>query len=215
MNLVMLAVVGLSAAALLRWLGVARNLWALSGALLMLGAVGFAWPGARHEAGRPVQADVTPIEVDPGMVEFRTAVFAPSHDDMLALASADARLRAGDARAAAQGLTRDIALRPDDAVLWTALGYVLALHDRAVSPSARFAFARAVKLAPGTPGPAFFLGMAHVDAGDLAAARPAWTYALAATRKDAPYRADIAERLAAIDQFQRMTAAGRPAGAAP
>ena len=94
-------------------------------------------------------------------------------------------------------------------------GYILSLHDHGVSPAAKFAFRRAVTLAPRTPGPTFFLGMAYVEAGDFTAARPAWGYALAVTPKDAPYRADIADRIAAVDQFLKMAAAQRAAGVAP
>lgn len=214
-NLLLLAAVGIAAAGVLWALGVARRLWTIAGAALLLGAAGFALQSRTHQPGKPVEADVVPIPVDPGMVAFREAVFAPSRADSLALATADARLQAGNAHAAAEGLRADIALRPDDATLWSALGYVLALHDRGVSPAAKFAFRRAMTLAPRTPGPPFFLGMAHVDAGDLAAARPAWAYALAATPKDAPYRADIAERVAAVDRFLRMAAAQRAAGVVP
>jgi cytochrome c-type biogenesis protein CcmH len=215
MNLLILLAVGIVAAGALWALGVSRRLWTIAGAALMLGAAGFALQSQAHQPGKPTEADVTPITVDPGMVAFREAVFAPSREDSLALATADARLQSGNAHAAADGLRAEIALRPDDAVLWSGLGYVLALHDGAVSPSAKFAFRRAVTLAPGTPGPTFFLGMAYVDAGDFAAARPAWAYALAATPKDAPYRGDIADRLAAVDQFLRMSAAQRAAGVAP
>lgn len=215
MNLLILAAVGSAAAGVLWALGVARRLWTIAGAALMLGAAGFALQSQAHQPGKPVQADVTPIPVDPGMVAFRDAVFAPSRADGLALATADARLQTGDAHAAAEGLRAEIALRPDDATLWSALGYVLALHDRGLSPAAKFAFRRAITLAPRTPGPPFFLGMAYVDAGDFAAARPVWAYALAATPKDARYRADIADRLAAVDQFLKMAAAQRAAGVAP
>ncbi len=209
MNLLVLAAFGMGAAALLAVLGVARLLRTIVGAALLLSATGFAVQSARHQPGKPVAADVDPITVDPGMVAFRTAVFAPSPVDELALASADGRLRSGDTHAAAQGLARDLASRPVDATLWTAYGYALALHDHAVSPAAKIAFRRAVALAPGTPGPAFFLGMAYVDAGEFATARPYWTYALSVTPRDAPYRADIAERIAAIDQFRAMTAGTR------
>ncbi|TPG52866.1 tetratricopeptide repeat protein [Sphingomonas glacialis] len=215
MNLLMLVLVGVAAAGLLWGLGIGRSLWTIAGAALVLGAAGFALQSARHLPGKPIAADVTPITVDPGMVAFREAVFAPSRVDSLALASADARLQAGDAHAAADGLRREIALRPDDAMLWTGLGYVLALHDSAVSPAAKFAFRRAVALAPRSPGPAFFLGMAYVDAGEVAQARPAWAYALAATPADAPYRDDIAQRLEALDQFDRMAAAQRRASGTP
>ncbi|WP_010218397.1 tetratricopeptide repeat protein [Sphingomonas sp. PAMC 26621] len=209
MNLLVLAAFGSGAAALLSILGVARRLWMIVGAALLLGATGFAVQSTRHQPGKPVAADVDPITVDPGMIAFRAAVFAPSAVDDLALASADGRLQSGDTLAAAEGLARDLLLRPDDATLWTAYGYALALHDHAVSPAAKVAFRRAVALAPHTPGPAFFLGMAYVDAGEFAAARPYWSYALSVTPRDAPYRGDIAERIAAIDQFRTMTAAQR------
>jgi cytochrome c-type biogenesis protein CcmH len=205
MNLVTLGVVGMATAALLWWCGIGRSLWTLVGAALMLGATGFVVQSARHQPGTPVRTSSVPIAVDPGMVAFRNAVFAPPEQDVLALASADGRVGTGDTHAAAQGLLHDLTTRSDDAALWTELGYVLALHDHAVSPAAKFAFRRAVALAPATPGPAFFLGMAYVDAGDVAAARPYWSYALAVTPKDAPYRGDIAERIAAVDQFARMT----------
>ena len=132
-NLLILLLVGVAAAGLLWALGVASRLWTIAGAALMLGAAGFAWQSHAHVADHPVQADVTPIAVDPGMVAFREAVFAPSRADSLALATADARLQAGDAHAAAEGLRAEIALRPDDATLWSALGYVLSLHDHGVS----------------------------------------------------------------------------------
>lgn len=211
-NLLVLALVGLAAAGSLWALGIGRRLWSFAGAALMLGAVGFAVQAARHVPGKPVFADVTPIPVDPGMVAFREAVFAPDRADSLALASADARLQAGDAHAAADGLRREIALRPDDAVLWSALGSVLAQHDGAISPAAKFAFRRALALAPRAPGPAFFLGIAYADAGDFGPARLAWSHALAMTAADAAYRPDIVERLAAIDQFEAMQARrGMPA----
>lgn len=215
MNWLILLLVGVALAAVLWSLGIARSLWTLVGAALMLGAAGYAAQGGRHLAGKPVAANADPIVVDPGLVAFREAVFQPTRSDSLALATADARLASGDARGAIDGLERDLAAQPRNATLWTALGYTLALHDRGLSPAAKFAFRRAVLLAPDTPGPLFFLGMAQVDAGDLAAARPSWAYALSVTPPSAPYRADIAERLAALDQFLKMAAAQRAAGAPP
>jgi cytochrome c-type biogenesis protein CcmH len=209
MNLVILALVGIVTALALHLLGIARPVWTFVGAALLLGATGFVAQGARHQPGQPVSATTAPIVLDPGMVAFRGAVFEPGPRDILALASADGRLAAGETQAAALGLVRDLAQHRDDPILWSDLGYVLALHDRAVSPAAKFAFRRAIALAPATPGPAFFLGMAYVDAGNLAAARVAWARALGVTPRTAPYRADIVERLDAIDQFDRMAAAQR------
>lgn len=211
MGWIALALAGLAAAAGLWALGLSRRLWSLAGAVLLLGATGYALQGRPALPARPVVADAVPIEVDPGMIAFRDAVFAPSREDALTLATADARLREGDARGAVAGLEQAVAARPGDAVLWSGLGYTLALHDSAVSPPARFAFARALALAPRQPGPVFFLGMAYANAGEFAAARPAWVRALQLSPATAPYRGDIVARLAAVDQFQRMAEAERAA----
>lgn len=204
MNFAILGLIGVAVAAALRALGVAPRLWTIAGAAVMLGAAGFAFQSEGHHPGKPVAANVVPFAIDPGMVAFREAVFAPSRADSLALASADTRLASGDAHAAADGLRGEIAARPDSAALWTALAYVLALHDHTLSPAAAFAFRRALALAPHTPGPAFFLGMAEIDGGDVVAARRAWVAALAATPADAPYRGDIAGRIATLDRFQKL-----------
>jgi cytochrome c-type biogenesis protein CcmH len=91
---------------------------------------------------------------------------------------------------------------------------VLALHDGGtLSPSAEFAFRRAIALAPKHPGPYFFLGVADIRAGQLAAARAAWAQALALTPPDASYRKEIADRLALLDRFIAANDGGQgPAG---
>lgn len=210
-----LAAAGLGAAAGLWMLGLSRRLWSLCGAVLMLGATGYALQGRPALPAHPVVADAVPIAVEPGLIAFRQAIFAASREDELALATADDRLREGAAGAAAAGLAVDVAERPRDAVLWSQYGYVLALHDGSVSPSARFAFGRALALTPRAPGPPFFLGMAYANAGDFTAARLAWVEALRLTPANAPYRGDIVARISAIDQLQRMADAQRAAGMRP
>jgi len=206
-----LAVLAVGAGLVLWRLGVPRTLGMFVGAALMLGATGYALQGRPALPGHPKTADVEMIDVDPGLVAFRAAIMPSAASEALALATADDRLRAGDTRAAAQGLLRAVNNNPGDLALWTGLGSALAAHDDGqVSPAARFAFRRAVQLAPGEPGPPFFLGLAYVQSGDLAAAKIAWLRALALTPRDAPYRIDIAERLALIDQFQAMSAGNAP-----
>ncbi|WP_374942189.1 tetratricopeptide repeat protein [Sphingomonas sp.] len=197
-------IAGLAAAAL--WLlGIAGPLWRLVGAAAMLGAAGYAWQGSPTLAGHPVAADSQRTEVDPGLVAFRAAIMPGEPGDAAVLSTADRRLQDGDAGQAARVLLAAIAERPRDAALWTALGTTLAAHDaQTLSPSARFAFARAFRLAPDSPGPPFFLGLVQVQAGEIAAARPAWQQALALTPQGAPWRADIAERLTMVDQFLAM-----------
>ena len=211
MGFVALAAIGLLVVVLIWRLGVARPLWTLLGAGLLLAATGYALQGRPTLAGHPVAADSQPIDIDPQLVAFREAIMPGLPGDAAALALADDRLRQGDPTGAVTGLLDAIAARPRDSALWTGLGTVLAAHDgQQLSPTALFAFRRAFQLAPDQPAPAFFLGLASVQAGDIAAAKPAWQQALALTPRDAPYRNDIAERLAMIDAFLAIDARRRP-----
>ena len=211
MGWVSLVVLGVVAIIGLRLAGLPRAIGWFAGAALMLGATGYALQGRAALAGHPVAANATGIEVDPGMIAFRTMISPGTADDVRVLAAADGHLRAGNTGAAVQAILDGIALRPRDAALWTGLGGALAAHDGGeVSPAARFAFVRAWRLAPREPGPPFFLGLALVQSGDLPAAKTAWLRALALAPRDAPYRVDIAERLVLLDQFEAMAAGAKP-----
>lgn len=207
-----LGVIGGTAWLVLWRAGVARALWSVAAAALILGAAGYGWQQRATLAGHPVESDAEKIEVDPGMVAFREAIMPGAPGDVPILATADGQLREGDAGTAARGLAQAVARRPRDAALWTGLAATLVAHDGGqLSPAARFAFRRALRLAPRDPGPPFFLGIAHAQTGDFAAARRAWLIALALTPRDAVYRRDIVEHLAMLDQFQAMSAGTRPA----
>lgn len=211
MGWVLLGAIGAAALVALRLAGLPRALGWFAGAALMLGATGYALQGRAALPGHPVAANAAGIEVDPGMVAFRTMISPGTADDVQLLAVADSHLRAGDTGAAVQAILGGIALRPRNAALWAGLGGTLAAHDGGqVSPAARFAFVRAWRLAPREPGPPFFLGLALIQAGDLPAAKTAWLRALALAPRDAPYRVDIAERLVLLDQFEAMAAQARP-----
>jgi Flp pilus assembly protein TadD len=210
MGFAALVLIGGIAAAALWLLGIAGALWRLVGAAAMLAAAGYAWQGSPGLRGHSAVANAKPIEVDPGLVAFRAAILPGAPEDAAVLAAADRQVEAGNAAQAVRTLLGAIGERPRDAALWTALGTTLAAHDGdTLSPPARFAFERAFRLAPDSPGPAFFLGLAQVQAGEIAAARPAWQQALALTPRDATYRADIAELLAMLDQFLAMSRQGR------
>lgn len=210
MTIAAIVAVALAAAALLWRFGVARRLWTLVGAMVMLAAAGYVLQGRPLLAGHAVAANSTPIARDPGLVAFREAIMPGLPGDAGTLALADDRLRQGDTSGAVAVVLDAIAARPRDAALWTGLGTVLAAHDgQQLSPPALFAFRRAFQLAPDQPAPPFFLGLAYVEAGEIDAARPAWRQALALTPAAAPYRPDIAERLAMIDEFIAMGAQRR------
>ena len=74
-------------------------------------------------------------------------------------------------------------------------------QDGGVSPAARFAFDRAMKLAPDHPGPPFFLGLELIRSGAFREARPWWRRAYRLTPTGIGYRQAIGERLALLEQF--------------
>ena len=199
-NLAILALVGIVAAAVLWALGVSQRLWTVAGAALMLGAAGFACRAPPHL--RQSRATTSPRCGRSRHGPFRDAVFRRPHDDSLAspapMRGSRRAMRMPGDRAAA----RDRA-PPGDATLWTSLGYVLALATTP-SPSAKFAFRREMTLAPHTDG----LLPRCLSMPAMWQSRAPWAYA-SQTPATAPYRADIAERIAAVDQFARMAAARR------
>lgn len=201
MGWVMLVLLGVTTAALLMVLRVPRLLWPLVGAMLMLGAAGYAWQGAPGLPGQPVSAEAVKLPVEPAYKDMRDALFGRFNGESLYFGISDRMLGDGDARAAAAVITGGIRYAPQNAALWSELGNVLALHDHAVSPASLFAFQQAMRLSPTHPGPPFFLGWTYIRSGQLAEARPYWARALALTPKGAFYRPAIADRLAALDSF--------------
>lgn len=216
MGWVWFAAIGAGAALLLWRMGVARQLWAFAGAALLLGGAGYALQGRPALGGTPVTAGAQPIEVAPGMVAFREAVFGRVTAAGAYLTAADAMTRIGDTDNAVKVILAGIGKMPDSVALWTGLGSALVTHDEGlVSPAAMFAFNRAMQLNPRHPGPLFFLGMAHVGAGEFQQARRAWGRALALTPPGLSYRPDIAARVALLDQYLAVAAEQSPAPPAP
>ena len=199
------------AAALLAVLRLPRALWSAAGAVLLLGATGYALQGRPGLPGAKPKPQVDTIEVAPEFVALREAMWGRFTAEWQLETTADALLRAGNARGAVQVLLSGVRRYPDDPELWTALGSALVAHDGGnVSPPALNAFGRALALAPRHPAPRFFLGLGYVQAGDLGKAREAWAQALALTPPNAAYRRDIAERIAVIDALAQMQAGQAP-----
>jgi Flp pilus assembly protein TadD len=202
MGWIALGLIGVAAAAALWLLGVARPLWSFIGAGLMLGATGYAVQGRPDLPGHPVTAFVRPIALDQGLIELRGDMLGRFTGEAAYLTLADGMTRAGNPKAAVQVMLGGVAYAPTNFVLWTWLGMAYAQHDGgAVSPAARLAFTQAMRLAPKHPGPPFFLGVALIQSGDFAAARPYWARALALTPPNVSYRAAIADRLAILDKY--------------
>ena len=213
-----LLLIGFAAFVMLWRAAASRGLAMIIAAALLFGAAGYAWQQNAWLPAYPVQANAQAIEIDPGLITFRSAIMPGRPEDAAIFAAADASLRKGDTTGAAQWFVEAIARRPNDAALWAGLGGAVAAHDGGqVSPTAHFAFKRAIALAPNEPGPPFFLGLAYIQAGEFAPAKAAWLRALRLAPRNAPYRIDIAEKLVMIDQFEKMQASGvlKPQAARP
>lgn len=209
MGWLILLALGGAAMVALALLGAARALWSMLGAALMLGAAGYALQGSPGLPTSPARPAAQPADDDPGLAILRGQMLGRFTADDAYLVAADAMTRSGDPRAAAAMLIGGLNAMPRSVPLWTALGTTLARHDNdQVSPPALFAFRQAARLSPRQPAPPFFLGLAYVRAGNLAAARAPWARALALSPSDAPYRRPIAERLALLDRYLAL-AAGR------
>ena len=190
------ALVGIS---LWRFGGLPRAALELLGAALLLGLAGYAWQGSPTLAGSPkppsadTGASAARIESLP---EFRTATVGGAAD---ILAAADGLIERGMVSYAVGIIKAGLDRNPQSADLWVGLGNALVVHGGGMmSPAAQLAFDRAAKIQPDHPGPSFFMGLAFAQAGQIDRAEQIWRDLLARAPADAPWRADLEQRLAMI-----------------
>ncbi len=173
------------------------------GAALLLGIAGYGLQGSRGVPGAPK----APAETMPGdpaaLVEARRSLAgkdAPLGSNWVVIA--DGLARHGQYANAAGILLGAIDDDPNNGEAWLALANALVGHaEGTLSPAALFAYRRAAEVAPGDPGPPFFLGMALAQSGRLTEARALWARLLADSPPDAPWRADLEFRLQRLDAF--------------
>lgn len=208
MGWLMLALIALGAALLLWLTGFPRKLWTVAATALMLGAAGYAWQGSPGLAGHPVTAAEKPGEIDVNIVAIRDAMFGRFNFTWASFARADAMTRVGAPDTAARAMILTVRQAPGDAGAWAWLGIKLAENDgNQVSPAAKFAFERALQLAPRHPGPPFLYGLALIREGKFAEARPFWAKAVELTPEKASYRDELMMRLFLLDKFLEAKAA--------
>ncbi len=115
------------------------------------------------------------------------------------LAASDGMMRSGDTLSAAQFLQQGVSVHPDSVDMWIGFGNALVAHAGGVmTPAAAAAFDKAAAISPNHPGPPFFAGLALAQSGDIEGARAVWGELLRRTPADAPWRADLTNRLAAL-----------------
>ncbi|HEV7658412.1 MAG TPA: tetratricopeptide repeat protein [Allosphingosinicella sp.] len=184
-------------------------------AALLLALAGYARQGSPGSPGHPKQAATASETGDDDFAILRPHLLGRYDRAAYWMTLADADRRRGDPHAAAARLGEAVRSNPRDAGLWIAYGYALiAAGGGQPGPAAQLAFERAARLAPDDPGPMFFHALALTRMPRLEAYQQAfgeWRELLPNVPEASPYRAAIAERLAALEEALSTGTRLRPA----
>jgi cytochrome c-type biogenesis protein CcmH len=192
---ILLLLLATSLAAL--WLlGVRGGLSKAAAAALFLGAAGYALQGSPDLPGSDAQAD-SRRDVLP-LAEARHAFYGRFTAAESWLSMSEALARKGNAADSVGILQNAVGRYPYDPQLWIGLGNALVDHSRGLTPPAELAYRRAAEVAPGTPAPQFFYGLALARSGDRQGAVRLWNQILATAPKDASWRPLIEQGVAAL-----------------
>lgn len=179
----------------------------LVGAAIFLAIAGYAWQGSPNLVGKP-----TPPPQD---VKMPDSAFALEREKLLGRFGGDAEiLGAADAfhrqglNLYAIGLIKGaLERKPKSPDLWVGLGNAMVIHGGGMmSPAALLAFQRAEAISPDHPGPPFFMGLAYAQAGQLDRAESTWRGLLDRSPANAPWRAELEQRLIEIERMKQQMA---------
>lgn len=187
-----------------------RKSWEAIGAALLLGVAGYALQ-ARPVPAAPKVAQEQ-ITSDPSaLVKARAKVTRsgiPPNNRWVVIA--DALARNGQFADAAEVLRGAIAADPKNAEAWLAMANALVAHaEGTLTPASLYAYRRAASAAPEHPGPPYFLGLALAQSGRFEEARELWRRLLAATPPDAPWHADLSDKLGRLETLITVKQSGR------
>jgi len=179
-----------------------RQCWEATAAALLLGLAGYALQGnpAQPGAGKAPPEEVDAPDTAPGAAERKAGPRGPLGDPLLMTAAAFARHgKYADAADFARAAADKDAGNGD---AWLALANYLVGHAEGnLTPAALYSYGQAEATSPGNPAPAYFLGLALAQAGQLEQGRAVWADLLARSPKEAPWREDLAAKLASLDAF--------------
>lgn len=194
----LIAAVGFGA---LVWPGrVPRATWELLGAAILCGVAGYAWQGSPGLAGAPRTVAERAVPFDEALAEQRRGMAERFGKAGQWLILSDGLGRQGKTQEAANVLVAAVRQEPKDPNLWLGLGNALVAHGGGIiSPSAEFAFRRAMAIDPQAPAAPYFYGMALAQSGQLDSARQIWAPLAERLPKGSKLRADLEQNLATID----------------
>lgn len=187
-----------------------RMSWELTAAAVLLGLAGYAWQGSPGLPGQPKMASASTDrgKFDEQLAERRRGMAERYGKAGQWLMLSDGLGRQGKTKEAANVLLAGLKQTPDDPNLWLGLGNALIAHaGGVVSPSADFAYRRAMTLDPDAPAPPYFYGLALVRAGQLQAAKELWAPLAARAPEGSEIKAELELSIARIEA---MLAAGTP-----
>ena len=197
--LILLILIGLALGGL-RLLGLAGPLLTMAAAALMVGGAGYALQGHPGLSGSPAR----------GSAETHYLPLAKARHALLGQFTASERWLILADSFASRGKTQDavglvqsgLRAHPNDDVLWVGLGNALVDHAGIMTPAAELAYARAAKLAPWSPAPPFFHGLALLRSGQRDAALAEWKQLLASAPAEAGWRPLVEDGVAMIERGQ-------------
>lgn len=193
-----IALLLLIAAALgLLWLLKVRgSMLTLAAAALLFGGAGYALQGSPTLVGSPRSVADEPAPLS--LAGARHAFFGNFTPAERWLILSDSYAHGGDTMGGVQVIQSALRAHPDDPELWVGLGNALVDHARGLTPAARFAYFRAIELAPDSPAPRFFLGLALMRSGDRTGALAEWNGVLAKAPPGASWRPLVAGGVALL-----------------
>lgn len=192
-----------------------RKSWEAIGAALLVGIAGYAFQASPGLPGAPKEAPEQAAKSGAALVEARQQLAqaqASGQGLNRWMVIGDALARNGQYGEAAGVILGAVEKEPKNADAWLALANALVGHAEGnLTPAALYAYGRAGQADPMHPGPPFFLGLALAQSGKLVEARGIWAQLLERSPPDAPWRADLAERLQRLDAFIAMQGQQRAA----
>jgi len=193
--------------------GTARAGWVLLGAALLLaaGSIGYnIYEGSGGSAGDAPTAE-GPVTIE----QLRAAAEGSSDDAGPWGELAFAYFQQGEFAEAAAAYRRALAIAPDEAVLWSALGesLVMASQRDPLPPEALEAFTKALALDATDPRSRYFMAVKKDIDKDHEGAIAAWLDLLADSPQGAPWEADLVRTIEQVGQMNQIDVSARLAKA--
>lgn len=192
--------------------GTSRAGWLLLGAAMLLAAGSIGYNIYEGSGGSPAPA----VPDGPATIEQLRAAAEASKDDAGPWSDlAFAYFTQGEFAEAASAYRRAVAIDPEVAVLWSALGEALVMGSARdpLPPEALAAFEKALALDASDPRARYFMAVKKDIDKDHEGAIAAWLDLLADSPQGAPWEADLVRTIEQVGQINKIEVASRIAKA--